>query len=221
MRKLLHASIATAISVAVFSLTACHGNATPGQGYVPAPVAQPAVPQGAVRSQASPINASCKTPITVGQAKDKSCHFTEVGYKGEISIDDHLGGVAVVRPHQGTKETPFIVRGLTPGDGYFTVKDAMGHALRVGVTVPQAAIVSTCGRKIDIQIAGIVTCQFHEPGYDGQFTIDSHLQGIASVSPMTGNKTTQFTVLGLLEGGGYFIVHGARNLRVHVEVTTL
>jgi hypothetical protein len=199
------------------AVAACHGatQSLPQQSTQVAPA-----PGINLVANASAIGATCKTPIKVGVDKDKTCHFTETGYKGTFTIDQNLGGVAVVRPRTGDRNTQFIVRGQSPGTGNFTVKDTGGHSLQVNVTVPQQPVISTCGRKIQIQIAGIVTCQFHEMGYDGEFTIDSHLNGIASVSPDHGDKHTQFTVLGLVEGGGYFIVHGGRNLRVRVLVTT-
>lgn len=221
-RQVLSAAFTAAL---LLGLSACHGTSQSGSGYVPSAAQQnsqiaPQSSAGIMSPASSAIHASCKTPIRVGLDKDKTCHFNETGYKGQFTITENLGGVAVVRPHQGNSDTPFIVRGLAPGTGTFDVSDSQGNKLHVSVTVPQQPIVSSCGRKIQIHILGIVTCQFHELGYDGQFTIESHLNGIASVSPDHGDKHTQFTVTGLVEGGGYFIVHGARNLRVQVLVTT-
>ncbi|HEY5427142.1 MAG TPA: hypothetical protein VIJ77_11365 [Candidatus Tumulicola sp.] len=202
-------------------LAACHGGTPSNTGYVPSagsPLSG-ALPAGRA---SSPITASCKTPMKVGIQKDKSCHFKELGYKGTFDIVDQLNGIAAVRPKQGDDKTPFIVRGITPGNGTFDVKDSQGNVLHVSVVVPDATIKSTCGHKIDIHLLGVVSCQFSEFGYDGTFTIDaSHLSGLASVSPDHGTKQTVFTVTGLIEGGGYFIVQGARKIRVHVQVTTL
>jgi hypothetical protein len=204
-------------------MTACHGSAPGNSGYVPASApALPGLAQPAGQAS-SPIHASCKTPIKVGIQKDKTCHFNETGYKGAFSIVKNLNEIAAVRPNKGTDKIPFVIRGLKPGSGTFDVKDSQGNALHVSVTVPDAAIKSSCGKKINIHLLGVVTCQFSEVGFeDGTYTIDSsHLSGFASITPGQGTRQTQFTVTGLVEGGGYFIVHGARNLRVQVLVTTL
>jgi hypothetical protein len=200
-------------------VTGCHG----------APIGSSAIPSTgnatesspAMVPDASPIHASCKVPITVGAGKEVICRFTETGYHDTMTIEDHLNGIAVVRPHQAMAGDPFIVHGVTPGSGSFDVVDKMKNSLTVSVTVPAEPVQSSCGRSIRIHILGIVTCQFHEDGYDGMFTIDpSHLSGIATVSPLSGDRHTQFTVTGILEGGGYLIVTGARSLRVRVQVTT-
>ncbi|MGA8535311.1 MAG: hypothetical protein WB615_14485 [Candidatus Tumulicola sp.] len=196
----------------------CHG----------APVGSNAIPNAAggmvppaLIPDTSPIHASCHVPITVSVGHEVICRFNEPGYDGIITIEDRLNGAAVVRPHSAKAGDPFIVRGVHPGSGAFYAHDSMHHSLKVDVTVPPEPVVSSCGHSIRIHILGILRCQFHEEGYDGNFTIDpSHLSGIATISPESGDKHTQFTVTGIVEGGGYFIVTGVRSLRVHVQVTT-
>jgi len=201
-------------------VTGCHGGPT-GSNSIPSTVGAGTAPQ-AMSPETSPIRVSCKVPIDLPVGKDVICRFNETGYDGKITIDNDLNGVAAVRPSSAKAGDPFVVHGLKPGSGTFAASDDMRHSLNVSVTVPAEPVESSCGQSIRIHILGIVTCQFSEDGgYNGMFKIDaSHLSGIATVSPQSGDSHTQFTVTGILEGGGYFVVTGDRSLRVHVQVTT-
>jgi hypothetical protein len=108
--------------------------------------------------------------------------------------------------------------GLAPisqaGTSAFIETDAAN--LKVG------PVVSSCGEKVNITLAGLVNCSFHEKGYAGRFRVTSHMNGIATISPKNGTATTKFTVTGLLTGSGDFVVDGGKgdHLVVHVKVGT-
>jgi hypothetical protein len=217
--------------VAVLSgLAACHGPTQSGSGYVPTPALQQqnaAVPLprdviGAnVGNDKSPISSTCGTEVDVSPHRHAVCRFIERGTSETFTITSHLAPHAVINPDEGTKQTRFTIRGLSPGTGDFVVQDSHKNSLTVSVVVGDGNVLSSCGDNIQIKIAGIVNCQFSETGFHGTYVIDSHLNGIASVSPNKGTHKTQFTVLGLVVGGGYFVVHGAPglSLKVHVSVT--
>jgi hypothetical protein len=83
-------------------------------------------------------------------------------------------------------------------------------------------ILSSCGRRIHVIVAGIVNCHFRLGGdRDATFTLIDHTHGLILISPTTGNRTTKFTITGVLVGSGYFIVRSDndRRLRVRVRVT--
>ncbi|MBV9028516.1 MAG: hypothetical protein JO311_07835, partial [Candidatus Eremiobacteraeota bacterium] len=45
-------------------------------------------------------------------------------------------------------------------------------------------IVSTCGNRVKIKVAGILKCRFHERGYDDKtFTITNNTNGLVLISP--------------------------------------
>ncbi len=80
-------------------------------------------------------------------------------------------------------------------------------------------IVSSCGRRIHIVVAGILDCRFHEKGYrDGKFRLDNRTAGIILISPSKGTRATKFTITGLVAGNGYFIVKDRRHHRIKVVV---
>jgi hypothetical protein len=79
-------------------------------------------------------------------------------------------------------------------------------------------VVSSCGDKVNVTLAGFVNCNFHEKGYAGKFLVTSHLSGVATVSPRSGTRTTKFTVSGLLSGSGFFVVAGDKDHRLRVNV---
>jgi hypothetical protein len=81
---------------------------------------------------------------------------------------------------------------------------------------------SSCGNHVRIVVLGIVDCRFKQSGnHGGAVTIDtSHLMGIATVSPTSGTTKTDFQVVGVASGQGYFIVATqTRKLRVVVSVS--
>lgn len=200
-------------------VTGCQGGSS-GSSTIPSTVGAGTAPQP-LSPQDSPIRASCTVPIVEHVGQDVICRFNENGYQGMMTIDDDLNGIAAVRPHIAKVGDPFVVHGLKPGSGSFAVSDSMRHILSVSVTVPAEPVESSCGQSIRIHILGFVTCQFSEDFYNGTFKLDtSHLSGIATVSPQQGDEHTQFTVTGILEGGGYFTVTGDRSIRIHVQVTT-
>jgi hypothetical protein len=94
---------------------------------------------------------------------------------------------------------------------------------------PQAAIPfdenehgirSSCGRHINIVVAGILDCRFHELGYgNGVFTISNHYSGIFTITPSSGTRATTFTALGVLVGSGYFTVTDTRGHRAKITVS--
>ncbi len=102
-----------------------------------------------------------------------------------------------------------------------------------GLSTPQTAasgvdeskeskIVSSCGRRIHIVVAGIIDCKFHEKGHkDRRFTLHDHTHGLVLISPRKGTRETVFTVTGVAVGSGDFVVrdrHG-NHAKVRVRVT--
>ncbi len=87
----------------------------------------------------------------------------------------------------------------------------------------RGVIYSSCGHRIHIHVAGIISCRFHELRYHGMFTLHNDTNGLILISPMTGNKHTKFTITGLLVGKGYFTVTDTKghSVTVHVKVTVL
>lgn len=83
-------------------------------------------------------------------------------------------------------------------------------------------IISSCGRHINIMVAGIVNCRFREPGYgdNSPFTLHNHTQGLIVISPTSGTSDTKFTITGVLVGTGFFIVKDkiGHHLTVFVRV---
>jgi hypothetical protein len=81
---------------------------------------------------------------------------------------------------------------------------------------------SSCGNHVRIIVAGILDCRFTQDGnHGGTVNIDtSHLMGIATVTPTSGTTKTDFEVIGVLSGQGYFIVETqTRKMRVVVSVS--
>jgi hypothetical protein len=78
---------------------------------------------------------------------------------------------------------------------------------------------SSCGHHVRIILAGIVTCRFHEVGdRDANFTVKNNTQGLILISPMTGNRSTKFTIVGLVLGTGSFTVSAGKGHRITVTV---
>ena len=95
-----------------------------------------------------------------------------------------------------------------------------------GLVTPDAKhkvqIVSTCGKHVHIVLLGILDCRFREQGYgDGTFTLTNDTKGIVVITPMSGTRSTKFTILGALLGSGHFVVKDTkgRQLKVTVKVT--
>jgi hypothetical protein len=112
--------------------------------------------------------------------------------------------------------------GASPTTGY--MPSATSSVAAPGGVKPadkDEGIVSTCGGRIHIIIAGIVNCRFHEKGYEGKFRLHDHTQGLILISPSEGTKRTKFTITGVAVGNGYFIVTDRRgnNIEVDVKVT--
>lgn len=83
-------------------------------------------------------------------------------------------------------------------------------------------IKSNCGHALHIVIAGIVNCRFREKGYgNGTFTVTDKEQGIVTVSPGSGGKSTVFTIVGLVVGSGHLIWKDTkgRHFKMAVRVT--
>jgi hypothetical protein len=81
---------------------------------------------------------------------------------------------------------------------------------------------SSCGNHVRIIVAGIVDCRFTQAGNHGGSVniVTSHLMGVATVTPTSGTTKTDFEVVGVLSGQGYFIVETqTRKLRVVVSVS--
>jgi len=124
--------------------------------------------------------------------------------------------VAVLFSIVACQASPNATQGFAPY-GPYTTAAANGDA----ASVNNDAIKSSCGDKIHIVVAGIVDCKFREHGYGGMFTLRDHTNGLIAISPLKGDRTTKFTITGVLVGRGYFVVTDThRNkLRVRVRVT--
>jgi hypothetical protein len=124
--------------------------------------------------------------------------------------------VAVLFGIVACQASPNTTQGFAPY-GPYTTAAADGSA----ATLDNDAIKSSCGDSIHIVVAGIVDCKFHERGYDGMFTLHDHTNGLIAISPMKGDRTTKFTITGVLAGRGYFTVTDSHRdkLRVRVRVT--
>ena len=118
--------------------------------------------------------------------------------------------------------------GQSPGSsGYIPTNSTLSvPQAGTGLAAPDAKkkvqIVSSCGKHVHIVLLGIVDCRFSEKGYgDGTFTMTNDTKGIIVISPMSGNQSTKFTILGALLGSGHFVVKDAkgRHLKVTVKVT--
>lgn len=118
--------------------------------------------------------------------------------------------------------------GQSPGSaGYIpansTVLSPQGGT---GLAAPDAKkkvqIVSSCGKHVHIVLLGIIDCRFSEKGYgNGTFTLTNDTKGVVVISPMSGDQSTKFTILGALIGSGHFVVKdtNGRHLKVTVKVT--
>jgi hypothetical protein len=124
----------------------------------------------------------------------------------------------VVACHGGSSAgTPFVPQGSALSQSQPPLDLSPAHA-------PRGVIVSSCGTHIRIKIAGILNCRFREYGYhDGKFTVKNDTRGLVLFSPNSGNKHTTFTMIGLVAGSGFLVVHDSLHhvLVVHVRVTLL
>jgi hypothetical protein len=82
-------------------------------------------------------------------------------------------------------------------------------------------IISSCGKHIKIVLLGIMNCRFHEVKYDGDFTITNHTNGLIGITPTSGDKTTTFTITGLILGSGYFLVQDTNKTKLKVFVKVI
>jgi len=83
-------------------------------------------------------------------------------------------------------------------------------------------IVSTCGDRVHIVLAGFKGCRFSEKGYRGSFTIHDRTKGLVGTWPSSGTEDTTFTITGLVVGNGAFVIRSKRgdDLVVRIRVTT-
>jgi hypothetical protein len=110
----------------------------------------------------------------------------------------------------------------TGGTGYVPVSSS---AVAQQAILPDGKkggdIRSTCGKRLHIVLLAIVDCRFKENGYNGQFNIINKTNGIVTISPMSGDSSTVFTILGALVGSGSFVVKDQKghHLKLKVRVT--
>lgn len=92
----------------------------------------------------------------------------------------------------------------------------------IGIGRLHDKIISLCGRRLDIIVAGVVRCKFLEKGYgDGRFLLHNHTKGlIFSLLPLTGTRKTKFLVTGIALGTGFFTVRDRHGniLKIRVRV---
>lgn len=111
----------------------------------------------------------------------------------------------------------------TGGTGYVPVSSSAvaPQAILPDGKKSDGDIHSTCGKRLHIVLLAIVDCRFKENGYNGQFNIINKTNGIVTISPMSGDSSTVFTILGALVGSGKFVVKDQKghNLKLKVRVT--
>lgn len=117
--------------------------------------------------------------------------------------------------HGGSSGTaPYL-----PGDGA-SAQRATGRGIAPNDS-DRGEILSSCGHRIRIVLAGIVNCRFHEiGGRHAVFTLKNATHGLILISPTTGDRRTTFTITGLVIGSGHFTVRagGDRTHRLLVAV---
>ena len=117
--------------------------------------------------------------------------------------------------------------GSPPSNGQYLPSGAAGMSAPNGPVITPAGgerheIVSTCGNRIKIKVAGILKCRFHEGGYDDKaFTITNNTNGLVLISRKRVNGDQKVTITGLVVGSGYFTVADKKGhtLIVHVKVS--
>ncbi len=123
--------------------------------------------------------------------------------------------------------------GMVACQGQSTTSPAYLPTGATGLSMPQTAgglgseskeskIVSSCGFRIHIIVAGIVGCKFHEKGYKNRlFTLENQTHGLVLISPSKGNRFKRFTIAGVAFGSGHFVVRDriGNALKVVVRVT--
>lgn len=117
--------------------------------------------------------------------------------------------------------------GASPGStGYVPPGSAMSLPQQnVGIAPngeERGEVVSSCGTRIRIVLAGILNCHFREGGdHDVRWKLQDHTQGLILLSPTSGGRFTKVTITGLVIGSGYFVVRAddGKKLTVNVKVT--
>ena len=150
-----------------------------------------------------PFGAVAPTPNTlsfsdIGAGAAKTFTVSESNYSGNFTLDISScpSSVATVSPASGTASTTFTV---TPvGSGSCTIKVNDDHTQTATVSATVASFGSIVPAPTSLTFTDIVPTQTFgvtESGYTGKFTIDqSSCASIASVSPLSGDSTTTFTV---------------------------
>ena len=147
------------------------------------------------------VGASAALPLTV----------TETGYTGVFTIDASLcSGIATVSPASSTGS--FTVTPVASGGPCnLSITDDHGStAAQVSVTVGPFGPVSPNPANIDLTVGGSSSSfSVSEMNYTGNFTINTSSCGsnsIASVTPASGNSSTNFSVSPVAEGNCKLVV---------------
>lgn len=116
--------------------------------------------------------------------------------------------------------------GSPPSNGQYLPSGTAGMSSHNGPVIAPAAasgvIISTCGNRVKIKVAGILKCRFHERGYDDKpFTITNNTNGLVLIHPSKVTDDHRITIIGLVVGSGYFTVtdNKGNSLIVHVRVS--
>lgn len=206
--------------------TACHGGA-PSGAYLPASGDQMITSQQRLASSDVPdlsrIRSTCGTSLKLTAGAKATCRFSEAHYAGMFTVTPARGAHVKVSPTRGTSKTKFVFTATSAGKQRFVVRDRKGRTLSLAFNVTRVqrggAIDSSCGNDISITLAGAIDCQFKQTGFSGTFTVTNNLNGIATITPTSGTSATTFTVLGLITGGGNFVVHGGNKKTLTVKVS--
>ncbi|MBV9233276.1 MAG: hypothetical protein JO030_04480 [Candidatus Eremiobacteraeota bacterium] len=116
--------------------------------------------------------------------------------------------------------------GSSPGTGQYIPSGAAGMTAQGGGITPAHAqrgeIISTCGKHVNIKVAGILKCRFHERGFDDKdFTLKDHTNGLIIISPTHVTDDQKTTITGVAVGSGHFTVKDTKghHLKVTVKVS--
>jgi hypothetical protein len=157
----------------------------------------------AVNVTVGPFGTVVPSPSTlnfsdVGSGAQKTFTVSESGYTGNFTLDTSScsSSVATASPAGGSSATTFTV---TPvGSGTCTINVNDDHTQTATVTATVASFGSIVPTPASLTFTDVTPGQMftvNESGYTGKFTIDkSPCAGIATVSPLTGDNTTTFTV---------------------------
>lgn len=197
--------LAALLGLGAIAAAVGHGGGGGGGGSTQ-PTITPTAPPGPI--VAAP-NSFTFTDVGAGAAQPLD--ISENGYSGSFTIDPSAcAGVATVNPTSSTGA--FTVTPVASGGPCdLTVTDNQGSTpVHVSVTVGPFGPVLTNPGSINLSTGGSSSSfTVTQTNYTGGYTINAgscQSSGAASVSPLSGNQSTTFTVSPLAEGNCKIVV---------------